>query len=532
MSTGRAAKQLVGFAILSLATRVLFLFYGLLNVDEGAHLVGGWTLLHGGGLYVRFADNKPPLIYLCYALAGLVGGSGIVAVRAFSDVLLVPSAALGIAAFYGYDRRGQLGGVAFVIASASLLAADAHAVNCELVMLPPLAWSVALLGRSPPRGLAALSGAGVLLGVSALGKQPTILCLPALLVLVCDRAASVPPHGGASLHPRWRACAPAFAVFTAGVATPLLAVYACFDARGAGSDFVYWTWRYHFLHVANPMSFADIVRRVATMGALVVPAAGLLVWPATRGWRISPVTLQRFFLAFIVATLLPAFLGARFFGHYFLPFLFALAIAAGPQLDRWASQPGTRAVRAWAISAMGVWLAFTIVNAMVYAPRNGLADVANPLYARVGDALRRDPCEPTGPAFVWGYAPSVYYESGRPPASRFVVPIDTITGYLAGNDAFDRGTMDTQGRIDATHWNWLMADLERSRPAVVADFSPTGLSHWDRFPLARFPRLQAWVAREYVRSATIDGVVIYRSKRCSSDARPADRLASPADVRP
>lgn len=497
------------FVALSLATRLPFLLYGLVNVDEGAHLVGAWTVLHGGGLYTRFADNKPPAIYACYALAQILFGSSLTAVRLFSDAVLVPLTALGIAAFHRYDRAGRAAGAAFIVASACLLAADAHATNCEMVMLPALAWSVATLrdaGHRPTRALAS----GLLLGVAALGKQPALACLPVLALLDAARV-----HDGRSGRLGWlRRTAATGMLLLTGTLVPLVGAYVYFLRRGAAGDFVYWTWTYNLLHVRNPMPFGDVVRRFFEMGLLITPAVALLAAPALfGGTTMHSAPMRRFLWALLAATTAPALLGGRFFGHYFLPTLFALALSAAPQLGVWASRPLRRAGRRYVFVAALAFGIFTLVNLVAYLPRTHLADAGDPIYRRVGDALASDGCDPGGAVFVWGYAPSVYYYSGRPPASRFVVPIDTITGYLAGNDAFERGA-DTSDRINATHWQWLMDDLARSRPVAIVDFCPTGRNHWDRFPLDRFPALRSFVRAGYVRAAPVDGVALYRRKDC------------------
>jgi hypothetical protein len=448
-----------------------------------------------------------------YAIAQILFGSSLAAVRLFSDVVLVPLTALGIAAFYRYDRSGRAAGAAFTVASACLLAADAHATNCELVMLPALAWSCAAFrGEGGPlaRGLVS----GLLLGVAALGKQPAIACLPALVLLDGAREQQGPPR-----RPEgpWRSARTWTALLT-GTLVPLLGAYAYFVARGSARDFVYWTWSYNLLHVRNPMPVADAVRRFFEMGTLIAPAVALLATPAVLGGAaMHPAPMRRFLWALLVATTAPALLGARFFGHYFLPTLFALALAAAPQLGAWASRPYSRAGRRYAAAAGVVWAIFTVGNLVAYLPRTHLADAGDPLYRRVGKALASDRCDPGGTVFVWGYAPSVYHYSGRPPASRFVVPIDTITGYLAGNDAFERGA-DTRDRISSTHWQWLMADLARSRPVAIVDFSPTGRNHWDRFSLDRFPALQSFVQSGYVVAQSVDGVVFYRRKDCSAES--------------
>jgi hypothetical protein len=166
---------------------------------------------------------------------------------------------------------------------------------------------------------------------------------------------------------------------------------------------------------------------------------------------------------------------------------------------------------------------FSVVGRVVHDPARGIADVSRPEYRRIGEAVRRDPCAGADQLFVWGYAPTIYAHAGRRPASRFVVPVDTLTGYLAGNDAAIAGRVDTRHRIVASHWDDLIADLERSRPAHIVDTAPADLNGWGRFALERFPRLLELVRRHYYLHSTIDGAHVYRRMDCdgvASAARP------------
>jgi hypothetical protein len=55
----RGGARLALFVALSLLTRAPFLTIPFLDLDEAAALVGSWTLLDGGILYVDFVDNRP-----------------------------------------------------------------------------------------------------------------------------------------------------------------------------------------------------------------------------------------------------------------------------------------------------------------------------------------------------------------------------------------------------------------------------------------------------------------------------------------
>jgi 4-amino-4-deoxy-L-arabinose transferase-like glycosyltransferase len=62
----------------------------IVNHDEASYIVGSWELLHGRLPYTDFADNKPPLIYVYYAVTQLLAGYGIVGVRLATTLVTLP----------------------------------------------------------------------------------------------------------------------------------------------------------------------------------------------------------------------------------------------------------------------------------------------------------------------------------------------------------------------------------------------------------------------------------------------------------
>jgi hypothetical protein len=130
-SERRLATLLGVYVAGSLLTRGVVLFADIINGDEASYVVGAREILSGHLPYLTFADNKPPLIYLYYALIQLVAGPGIVAVRLVTTLVTVPLTALAVSAFYDHERRGIVAALAFLAASASFDASNMLAVNCE-----------------------------------------------------------------------------------------------------------------------------------------------------------------------------------------------------------------------------------------------------------------------------------------------------------------------------------------------------------------------------------------------------------------
>ena len=89
------------FVAVSLLTRWLSLVVEVLDVDEAAYVVGSWELLRGRLLYADFVDNKPPLLYVYYALAQAAFGRGLIAVHLATALVTVPATALAASASSG-----------------------------------------------------------------------------------------------------------------------------------------------------------------------------------------------------------------------------------------------------------------------------------------------------------------------------------------------------------------------------------------------------------------------------------------------
>ena len=498
-------KLLLLLCAVSFVTRAAFLGAGFTNVDEGAHLVGAREFIQGGRFYVDFADNKPPLVYAYYAIADALFGPGLFGVRLFAAVFTFPAVALFAAAFFDFDRRGRAAAIAFLVATAALLPSDAHAINGEHILLVPLAIAVALTCTAaattrPARMLLV----GMLVGVAALAKQPAALCGAAF-------AWSVIYANGSSARRRLLS----LGMLALGFALPIVALVALFARQGTLDAFVYWVFRYNLLHMSNPMTFGDRLLQLLKMGSVLIPTVGTLAFAWASAARANVMSgdphRRRLILGLVVTTLLPAFLGWRLFGHYFVPLLFALSLGAGPFFAD--VRPLSRKVAAGVLVV--ACLAFTIAGRVVHDPSRNLADVNDPRYERIAKAVPST-CNVARPLFVWGYAPQLYVQSGLRPASRFVVPIDTITGHIVGNDAFARGALDTSDRIVSEHWDQLMSDLERSRPEWVIDTAPADLNHWGRYPLSSFHRLEAFVRSGYREHANVGGAIVYRRTDCPS----------------
>lgn len=492
---------------MALVTRGAFLSVPILDLDEASYLAAAWEMLRGGTLYRDVADHHPPLGYAYYALAQAFG-HGMAPVRLLAVLAVVPLTAYAASAFYGHDRRGLLAGLAYLVYGASYLAHDMHAVNCELLLLLPATVAAAALAREDgaPRTATALA-AGLLLGVAVLVKYQAVLWLPAFAFALVRSTPSA-----------LSAAAPLGAL-GAGVAAPLLAAYGWFDARGAGPEFLYWNLTHNFAYAANPLPPAEIVDRAASALVPWLLVVSPLLWSGWRSLReATPRERPRVQVAaaLALATVPAVFLGLRFYPHYFVQLYVPLALLAAPDLAR-RLERHTAGDRRLLAAPLALWVLATGVNAALYFGPRPVHEETRPVFRRVAERLRSDPCFEGGSLFVWGYAPIFYTETGLRLGSRFVFPESTLVGYVPGNRASTGEGAGTGHLVSAAHWDWLMDDLSRKRPTFVLDTAPSGLHRWNRYPLHAYPRLARFVREGYRRIDTVDRVDVYRSLDCPAD---------------
>lgn len=482
--------------------------FDFVNVDEAAHLVGAQQLTGEGQLYVTFVDNKPPLIYLFYAL----GGGSMVALRLLSILALWLPLGWLAGRIADTEPNQTAIGCLYLATSAGFVAADTHAVNTEVLGLVPIALATVLFFRSV--NAANLFLVGALVGLAGLCKQPFLAfaLAPALSLLV--------PWPGVSRALR------ALVPLGLGWLCPLVLASLVFLGLGSHDAYLRWVWLINVQHVSAPVSMSEALARFVAMGLpLVLVSAPLWYFVFRRDSGMSKEitaphetrsSRRPFLVAALAVTLLPAFLGFRLFGHYFLPAHYFLVQIAGPRLLRAArSQAPSRWVARLAF-APGV--VFTFLNPILYAPGWGVAPVTSPIYRNLGDVLRRRTC--SGPLFVWGYAPQTYVYSRRRPASRYVLPIEPITGFISGNARFESGALPANFHVSKKRRAELLDDLRRSPPKYIADFSTTDLDHWDRFQLSTFPELSEMVGAGFRNLGPFaGGVTIYESLSCDGERK-------------
>jgi hypothetical protein len=301
--------------------------------------------------------------------------------------------------------------------------------------------------------------------------------------------------------------------------TPLVATGAGFAAAGAGPELVDWLlWR-NVAYASNPISPAEALGRGASALLPWLLATAPLWW---AWWRSRPRLdphRRRLVDGLVAFGLLPAFAGLRFFPHYFVPVGFALSLGAAPAVASWLTSPRTSRGRLFLAATALLVAGFQAANAFLYLGERRIYRETDPVYRRTAERLAADACFESSRLFVWGWSPAFYYEAGlrgARPASRFVVLVQAgLTGYVPGNLGSVRRRSPDEPEAAGADWDHLLDDLERSRATYIVDTAPAGIYRWDRYPIADYPRFEAYVREHYEPFASVDRVRLYRRRGCA-----------------
>ena len=485
------------FLCVSFVTRAVVLPVRIVDIDESSHLTAAWVLRAGGRLYVDAADHKPPLVFLYYALTQ-VFGHGMLSVRLVTHVVWVPLTALAVSRLWADERRQRIAGLVFLLASVSFFGHDTLAVNTELLGLLPMA--LALVAVRDTERLArpgALMAAGVLVGCACLFRYQLGVALPAIAI------------GAGLAVPSWRLRLRACLLLGAAFLVPELAAWLLFAVRGSGSAYLYWNFAHNLAYTSSGLTASEIAGRVIRYPVPILLTLLPLIGLAWRGRADLERPVAGMLGALAIGIFAAGFLGWRVYPHYFLPLVVPLAIAAAPCLGALVLPARGRAGRWLAGYGVGIVAAQVVVTAWLYSGHARAQQETRPVFDRVAERLKRDPCYQGARLFVWGYAPMFYTASDLLPASRFLYVDTTLVGHVSAHDRLQPEL------IRPDHWEQLMSDLSRHPPAFVLDAAGARLARWS-VPMSRHSRMQTFVQSRYDPLVVTDRVIIYRRHGCAA----------------
>src|SRR5262249_33568037 len=217
---------------------------------------------------------------------------------------------------------------------------------------------------------------------------------------------------------------------------------------------------------------------------------GVLTDPARESNNSFEVELEtrahsEFLLAvtlWALVSLSAVLLSGRFFGHYFIPALPALAMLAADRLRRWLREirSGVASMRKrLGFAFLGLIFVFGVVRfhqrtaILAYETLTGRITARSQKWgmskrereAEVVSQFVASRLRSGEPLYIWGYAHDVYWKSGCRPASRYLTPY-YIDGRFPDAEAVSAPPQD---RFWAQARENLIADLSRNRPRMILE---------------------------------------------------------------
>ena len=291
----------------------------VINHDESTYIIIGNGLLHGQAYLVDSYDTKPIGIFLVYALLNALTGGSIFGIRLLTTIWLAFTAyllfLLGVRAG-GHHRVGWAAGISYVLMT-SIFTFYGISPNTELffngltVLAILLAW-----GAGNRIGLYLL--AGLTLGAAFMIKY---VCAGDAFALGCFLLVSG-LQKGAWKNTVFLRCAP----LTLAFFVPFVLVFAYYTQIGQSGSFFFYTFE---ATRSYPVE-TEWWRRLKYMGDFLLRFSPLVVLAlfALREYRREDRSLQYFCLLWFAADTAILLLPGKFFGHYQVHLMPALALLA------------------------------------------------------------------------------------------------------------------------------------------------------------------------------------------------------------
>ena len=478
--------------------------------DEDFYSLIAFEMLDGGQPYVDAVDRKPPLIFWTYATIFAMGGK-------YNWYLLhavaVVWSLLTMAGLFALVRR-------LFSARAGLIAALLYgiflpfghgsnlALNGEMLMNLPIVLGMTLTLRSSRQTFRwELLAAGALFCGAFLYKQPAAIAPLAAVAYLWHPASRAASTRG------WSPAIIQAGILTIGFFGTLGLIAGFLYAQGILDEAYFWTITHHDLThgpldpyfwrrgatqtLWTLLALAPLVTLAAPSLREAVAKNGVRLWRAHRAALLSVVVL-----------LLTAAIGVsssgRFYSHYYIALIPALAILAAPVGDaiwsarpeRWHWMPAARVFQAWLVLTV---LGFGTAHVVSLRPKRVESEAG---------AYIREHSTAADRMFVWGQSVKLYTDARRRPASRFVATYP-LTGYVFGSPLSWDPDYDTSGRIVPGSWEQLVEDFSRHPPLFIVENDAThGAS---KYQMSAYPIMHALLSGyELVRESS-DGP-IYRKR--------------------
>ena len=498
-SSGQFVLSVVGLVLLTIAIRLPLLLHPLPISDEAMYSVVANEIVDGGRLYVDAVDRKPPLLFWTYAAVFRVAGKYNWQALHFVALLwtLGTMAGLYVIGRQLFDCSTGLIAALFYSVFQPWAVWQNLAFNGELLMNLPIVWAWAIAFRkSSLDWRPELVVAGALLGAAFLLKQPAAIAavpLGVYLLLPSYRRSRGLTTINSIIHA---------ATLTIGFFGTLGFIAFVLLKQGVLREAFYWTITDHDLpHFYWKHGLAFTSAFVAAclpllIGAMMAYRDVGRLWQEKRAERIA-------FFGLLVASAVGAVAGLRFFPHYYIQLLPALALLAAPHY----AQLWTGKLRAsvW-ILRPAVTYGWLILTVLVFAIMHLYGLASQRQTTETGRYLRAYSAA-ADKIFLWGQLPKIYLEAQRRPASRYILTFP-LTGQVFGAPLPE---IDTRSRSAPGTWDNLQQDFAKHPPAYIVDLRFHKKNA--QYPVRDFPILARILDEHYEEVAQTAEGVIYRRRR-------------------
>ncbi len=496
--SGQFRFAALGIILLTVAIRLPSLLHPQPIDSEAMYSVVANEVVDGGRPYIDAIERKPPLLFWTYAAIFKVAGE--FDWKALHIVALVwtlsAMAGLYVIGRELFDRNTGLIAALFYSVFQSWWTWKNLTFDGEMLMNLPIIWAWAIaLRRSSSRLRLELFPAGALLGAAFLLKQPAAIAAVPLGIYLL-----LPSYRASRSLTRTNSIIQA-AMLTAGFVAAVGLVTIVLWKQGILREAFYWTIADH--DVPHVFWHKGIVNTLTFLGACLPLVIGAIMACRDKSEIWAGRTAERTALfGLLAASAIGAAAGARFYPHYYVQLIPALALLAAPYYARLWSR--TMQPPHWLLrpAVTYAWLALTVI---VFSIRHWTGLAPRRVPSEAGRYLSTH-SNPNDRIFVWGQTSEIYLDARRRPASRYITTFP-LTGYVFGGPI---PGFDTRGRILPGAWTNLEQDFARHPPTYIVDVQadPKTAQH----PVKNFPILAKLLAERYRPVAHTAEGMIYRMR--------------------
>ncbi|MDQ2949051.1 MAG: glycosyltransferase family 39 protein [Acidobacteriota bacterium] len=459
--------------LFTIATRLPSLVVDRAIDDEAVYSLVANEIIDGGRPYVDAVERKPPLLFWTYAAVFKLAGKYNWRALHVVSVIWTLATMLGLYLIGRqlFDRTTGCWAALLYCIYQPWGTWKNLALNGELLMNLPIVWAWALAFQRGVVGRRTrVIAAGALLCAGFLLKQPAAIAgLPLGLYLL----------GSGKRRPTWTGFIEAL-LFTMGFVAALGLVMIILERQGILDEAIFWSIRQHALRYifwghASVITFA------------FVGASLPLLFGGVKGWPLwSAIRAERFaILGWLAVSVIGTAAGGRFYPHYYIQLVPPLALLAAPWFASvWVQDSRLRHRKFSRRSVLAVLGATVVVFFVLHwlglkSKQPGAAAQYLSEHSIEQDRI-----------FVWGHSASIYLDSHRRPACRYILTFP-LTGYLFGESV---PNLDTTESIVPGSWDRLQEDFSKHPPVYIVDVESDPDA---RYPIRDFPTLNSLIAQHY-----------------------------------